>query len=119
MTLDYAGGAAADAGCVTAHYVASIYRRGESWYTRALRVTGPGEEDEWRLRQITALVRPPGLVLHRDERLAGVLERLTPRGDYSIYVLDRAESAGRQLSTQDLRARGAHAALDAHLTVLP
>ena len=117
MALDYEVVLPLMLACVTAHYVASIYRRGESVYTRALRVTGPGEEDEWRLRQITALVRPPGLVLHRDERLAGVLERLTPRGDYSIYVVDAQNQLVGQVSTPDLRREARTQRLDAHLTV--
>jgi len=117
MTLDYEVVLPLMLACVTAHYVASIYRRGESVYTRALRASGPGDEDEWRLRQITALVRPPGLVLHRDERLAGVLERLTPRGDYSIYVVDAQNQLVGQVSTQDLRREARAQRLDAHLTV--
>jgi CIC family chloride channel protein len=59
MTLDYEVVLPLMLACVTAHYVARIYRRGESVYTRALKASGPGDEDEWRLRQITALIRPP------------------------------------------------------------
>jgi chloride channel protein, CIC family len=117
MTLDYEVVLPLMLACVTAHYVASIYRRGDSVYTRALRATGPGDEDEWRLRQITALVRPPGLVLQRDERLAGVFERLAPRGDYSVYVVDSQNQLVGQVSTQDLRREARAQPADAHLTV--
>jgi CIC family chloride channel protein len=117
MTLDYEVVLPLMLACVTAHYVASIYRRGESVYTRALRATGPGDEAEWRLRQITALVRPPGMVLQRDERLAGVLERLAPRGDYSIYVVDSQNQLVGQVSTQNLRREARTQPVDAHRTV--
>jgi CIC family chloride channel protein len=117
MTLDYEVVLPLMLACVTAHYVASIYRRGESVYTRALRAGAPGDEDEWRLRQITALVRPPGMVLQRDERLAGVLQRLTPRGDYSIYVVDAQNQLVGQVATQELRRAARAQPVDAHLTV--
>jgi chloride channel protein, CIC family len=117
MTLDYEVVLPLMLACVTAHYVASIYRRGESVYTRALRASAPGDEDEWRLRQISALVRPPGMVLQRDERLAGVLERLAPRGDYSIYVVDAQNQLVGQVATQELRRVARTQPVDAHLTV--
>jgi CIC family chloride channel protein len=117
MTLDYEVVLPLMLACVTAHYVASIYRRGESVYTHALRATGPGDEDEWRLRQITALVRPPALVVQRDEPLAGVRERLAPRGDYSIYVVDAQHQLVGQLFTHDLRREVRGAPIDPHMTV--
>jgi CIC family chloride channel protein len=117
MTLDYEVVLPLMLACVTAHYVASIYRRGESVYTHALRATGPGDEDEWRLRQITALVRPPALVVQRDEPLAGVRERLAPRGDYSVYVVDSQHQLVGQLFTQDLRREVRGAPTDPHMTV--
>jgi chloride channel protein, CIC family len=117
MTLDYEVVLPLMLACVTAHYVASIYRRGESVYTRALRASGPGDEEEWRLRQISALVRPPGMVLQRDERLAGVLERLAPRGDYPVYVVDSQNQLVGQVATQDLRREARAQPADPHLTV--
>jgi CIC family chloride channel protein len=117
MTLDYEVVLPLMLACVTAHYVASIYRRGESVYTRALRATGPGDEEEWRLRQISALVRPPGMVLQRDERLTGVLERVPTRGDYSIYVVDSQNQLVGQVAAQDLRQQARARPVDPHLTV--
>ena len=117
MTLDYEVVLPLMLACVTAHYVASIYRRGESVYTRALRADAAADSDEWRVRQITKLVRPPSLVLQRDERLAGVFERLTPRGDYSIYVVDAQNQLVGQVSTQDLRRAARAQPVDAHQTV--
>jgi CIC family chloride channel protein len=117
MTLDYEVVLPLMLACVTAHYVARIYRRGESVYTRALRANAPGDEGEWRLRQIAALVRPPGLVLHRDERLTRVLERLPSRGDYSVYVVDAQNQLVGQVSAQDLRQQARTQPHEPHPTV--
>ena len=117
MTLDYEVVLPLMLACVTAHYVASIYRRGESVYTRVLKANASGDEEEWRLRQISALVRPPGLVLQRDEPLAGVLERLAPRGDYSVYVVDSQKQLVGQLFTHDLRREARAQPTDPHVTV--
>jgi CIC family chloride channel protein len=117
MTLDYEVVLPLMLACVTAHYVARIYRRGESVYTRALKASGPGDEDEWRLRQITALIRPPAMVLQRDERLAVALERMPPRGDYTIYVVDAQNQLVGQLASQELRRQTRSQPADPHLTV--
>jgi CIC family chloride channel protein len=117
MTLDYEVVLPLMLACVTAHYVARIFRRGESVYSRALRASGPGDEDEWRLRQITALIRPPAMVLQRDERLGVALERLPPRGDYTIYVVDSQNQLVGQVASQELRRHTRSETTDAHLTV--
>jgi CIC family chloride channel protein len=117
MTLDYEVVLPLMLACVTGHYVAGIYRRGESVYSRALRASGPGDEHEWRLRQITALVRPPGLVLQRDAGLGGVLERLSPRGDYSVYVVDPQNQLVGQVAARDLRRAARATPPDPQLTV--
>ncbi|MGH8232179.1 MAG: ClcB-like voltage-gated chloride channel protein, partial [Steroidobacteraceae bacterium] len=117
MTLDYEVVLPLMLACVTGHYVAGIYRRGESVYSRALRASGPGDEHEWRLRQITALVRPPGLVLQRDAGLGGVLERLSPRGDYSVYVVDPQNQLVGQVAARDLRRAARATPADPQLTV--
>ena len=88
MTLDYDVVLPLMLACVTAHYVARIYRRGESVYTRSLKSKGPGDEDEWRLRQITALIRPPAWCCSAMSRSGAALERLPARGGGSAYVVD-------------------------------
>jgi CIC family chloride channel protein len=117
MTLDYEVVLPLMLACVTAHYVASIYRRGESVYTRALKAGGPGDEAEWRLRQITALIRPPALVLQRDQRLATALEHLPPRGDHPVYIVDSQNQLVGQVSAQELRRQSRSQPTDPHLTV--
>jgi len=117
MTLDYEVVLPLMLACVTAHYVARIYRRGESVYTRALKASGPGDEDEWHLRQITALIRPPALVLQRDERLAAALEPLAARGDYTVYVVDSQNQLVGQLAARELRRPTRSQPADPHHTV--
>src|SRR5580692_839959 len=74
MTLDYEVVLPLMLACVTAHYVARIYRRGESVYTKTLKARGSGSPEEWNLRQITALIRPPRLTVQRDAPLRDALE---------------------------------------------
>jgi CIC family chloride channel protein len=96
MTLDYEVVLPLMLECVTGHYVARIYRHGESVYTRTLKAKGPGDKDEWNLQQISALIRPPGLRLHRDSLLRDALER--PQGVAgTAYVVDGQEQLVGQI----------------------
>jgi chloride channel protein, CIC family len=102
MTLDYEVVLPLMLACVTGHYVARIYRQGESVYTRALKAKGPGDKAEWNLRQIAALIRPPSLKLHRDSMLSDALNR--PTGAPSLaYVVDSQNQLVGQLDTTALR----------------
>jgi chloride channel protein, CIC family len=120
MTLNYDVVLPLMLACVTAHYVARIYRHGESVYTRSLKAHGPGSQEEWRLRQITALIRPPLLTIQRDEPLRAVIERLPARAVGNGYVVDpqhqlvgTVDLAGLKRLTREPK-RGHH-----HLSVAP
>jgi chloride channel protein, CIC family len=117
MTLDYEVVLPLMLACVTGHYVARIYRRGESVYTRSLTAKGPGDEDEWHLRQITALVRPPPAVMQRDEPLATALERAQARGLGWAYVIDNDQQLVGQLDPGAVVRRGGSRTLGAGYTV--
>lgn len=109
MTLDYEVVLPLMLACVTGHYVARIYRRGESVYTRSLTSKGPGDVDEWRLRQITALIRPPGAVLQRDQSLQSAREQALARGGGNAYVIDGEKQLVGQLDLTALaRQPGTH-----------
>lgn len=86
MTLSYDVVLPLILACVTGHYVARIYRRGESVYTRSLRARGRDTPDEWRPRQIDALIRQPDVVLRREQPVSDVLER--PPASTYVYVVD-------------------------------
>jgi len=102
MTLDYEVVLPLMLACVTGHYVARIYRQGESVYTRTLKAKGPGDKEEWNLRQITALIRPPGLQLHRDSLLSNALDRPSG-GANTAYVLDSQNQLVGQLDIAAVR----------------
>lgn len=101
MTLDYEVVLPLMLACVTGHYVARIYRGGQSVYTRSLRARGPGDVEEWRLRQIAALIRPAGPLLQRELPLASAYRMARSRGGGNAYVIDSEKQLVGQL---DLRA---------------
>jgi CIC family chloride channel protein len=103
MTLDYDVVLPLMLACVTAHYVARIYLRGESVYTRSLKAPMAGDDAEWRLRQITALVRPPALVLRREQPLRTALAQLPARGAQRAYVVDAEQQLVGELELAPLR----------------
>jgi CIC family chloride channel protein len=103
MTLDYDVVLPLMLASVTAHYVARIYLHGESVYTRSLRASMTEQGADWRLRQITALVRPPVLVLQRDEPLHAALARAPARGAQRAYVVDAEQQLVGELDLASLR----------------
>jgi CIC family chloride channel protein len=109
MTLDYEVVLPLMLACVTGHYVARIYRRGESVYTRSLQSRARGEEEDWRLRQIAALIRPPAWLVQRDEPLDALLERPQARSGAVAYVLDEQKQLVGQLDVASLRRPAAEA----------
>jgi len=117
MTLDYEVVLPLMLACVTGHYVASIYRGGESVYTHSLSSKGPGNEDEWRLRQITALIRPPGALLQRDQPLGAALEQARARGAGRAYVVDSEKQLVGQLDSAALLRQSGTQLLPPALTV--
>jgi chloride channel protein, CIC family len=103
MTLNYDVVLPLMLACVIAHYVARFYRHGESVYTHSLKAQGPGSEDEWRLRQISALIHPPDLILQRDELLSSVTERLPARLSGTVYVRDSQGQLVGEIDAADLK----------------
>jgi CIC family chloride channel protein len=102
MTLDYEVVLPLMLACVTGHYVARIYRRGESVYTKTLKARGSGSPEEWNLRQITALIRPPRLTVQRDAPLRDALEGAAGSAG-TAYVLDAQQQLVGLLDVGALR----------------
>jgi CIC family chloride channel protein len=102
MTLDYEVVLPLMLACVTGHYVARIYRGGESVYTHSLSDKGPGDIEEWRLRQIAALVRPPGPLLQRDQPMRAIYEQARARGGGRVYVVDSEKQLVGQMDLSTL-----------------
>jgi CIC family chloride channel protein len=73
--------------CVSAHYAAKVYRRGESIYHGSLH-RGPGKADEgdWRLRTVEALVKPAAAIVPADTPIAQMFAQLPTRALERVYV---------------------------------
>lgn len=92
MTLDYQIVLPLMLTCVTAHYTARVYRRGESIYHATLaRATGAADDDDWRLRTVDALVKPAPAIVQRATTLKSMFDALPKRPLTRVYVLDGEE----------------------------
>jgi CIC family chloride channel protein len=92
MTADYEMVLPLMLSCVTAHYTAKVYRRGESIYHAALnRAMASGERDDWRLKTVDALVKPAAATVTRGTTLQEMFARLPRRATERVYVLDGDE----------------------------
>jgi chloride channel protein, CIC family len=104
--------------CVTAHYTAKVYRRGESVYHASLVRAAAAEDSrgEWRLRTIDALIQEPQLAVQRDTTLGSLFERLPRRPVERVYVVDGTELIA-WLDPRSVATRLQRGELDASLTV--
>jgi len=92
MTLDYDMVLPLMLACVTAHYTAKVYRRGESIYHAALKGRAGG--DGWQLNNVAALIKPAAAVFSRDITLKEMFEKLPRRPLERAYVTDGEELVG-------------------------
>jgi CIC family chloride channel protein len=92
MTLDYDMVLPLMLACVTAHYTAKVYRRGESVYHAALR--GRSTNDGWQLNTVAALIKPAAAVVARNMTLKEMFEKLPRRPLERAYVTDGDELVG-------------------------
>lgn len=93
MTLDYDIVLPLMLACVTAHYAAKVYRRGESVYAHALRRDagadeGAGAEQDWRLRTVQSLVKPTAAVVSPETTLKSLFATLPTRPVNRVYVIE-------------------------------
>jgi chloride channel protein, CIC family len=88
MTLDYEIMLPLMLTCVTAHYAAKVYRRGESIYHGSLhKAAATGAEEDWRLRTIETLVKPAVATTTRDTSVQQMLAALPVRTLERVYVI--------------------------------
>jgi CIC family chloride channel protein len=92
MTLDYDMVLPLMLACVTAHYTAKVYRRGESIYHAALR--GRASGDDWQLNNVAPLIKPASAVFPGNMSLKEMFEKLPRRPLERAYVIDGDELAG-------------------------
>ncbi len=92
MTLDYDMVLPLMLACVTAHYTAKVYRRGESVYDAALKGRAGG--DDWQLNNVAALIKPASAVFPRSMSLKEMFEKLPRRPLERAYITDGTELVG-------------------------
>jgi CIC family chloride channel protein len=104
--------------CVSAHYTAKVYRRGESVYHASLARAAAAEDGagEWRLRSIDALIKQPPLSVQRDTTLHSLFAQLPSAPLERVYVVDGLELIA-WLDPRSLAARLERGELDESLTV--
>jgi CIC family chloride channel protein len=91
MTLDYQVVLPLMLACVTAHYTAKVYRRGESIYHDSLApesTSAASAQEEWRLIAVGALIKPCAAVVRRGTSLRQVLNELPKRPVDAVYVVN-------------------------------
>lgn len=89
MTADYQIVLPLMLACVVAHFTAKVYRRGESIYHASLAHAFRAEGvDDWRLRNISALVKPVPAVIAAATTLQELLAKLPPRPVTRVYVTE-------------------------------
>ncbi|MBS0581039.1 MAG: ClcB-like voltage-gated chloride channel protein [Proteobacteria bacterium] len=92
MTLDYDIVLPLMLTCVTAHYTAKVYRRGESVYHAALShgLAGSGSND-WRLKTVSSLVKPAVSIVKPSATLREMFAQLPRRPVGRVYIVERDE----------------------------
>ena len=87
LTLDYDILLPLMLACVTAHYTAKVYRKGQSVYHATLNRAMVAEHgDDWRLRTVEALVKPPAAVVTASTSLADIYDQLPKRPLERVYL---------------------------------
>ncbi len=114
MTLDYDMVLPLMLACVTAHYTAKVYRRGESIYHAALK--GRASGDGWQLNTVAALIKPAAAVIAPTMTLKDMFEKLPRRPLERAYVIERDELAG-WLDLRELLAALRNGTVDGAATV--
>jgi CIC family chloride channel protein len=91
MTADYEIVLPLMLACVTAHYTAKVYRRGESIYHASLHRVASGQDpDDWRLRTVEALVKPAAATVLPTLTVREMLARLPGKPLERVYVVNAA-----------------------------
>jgi CIC family chloride channel protein len=87
MTLDHQVVLPLILACVTAHYVAKVYRGGASIYRESLMPSGDGGST-WQLRTVADLIRPAAAVAKESTSVQDMLRNLPGRPVRAVYVVN-------------------------------
>jgi CIC family chloride channel protein len=87
MTADYDMVLPLMLACVTAHYTAKVYRRGESIYHSSL-MRAAARGPDWRVRTVESLVKPAVATVSPTKTLAALFAELPKRPLDRVYVVN-------------------------------
>ncbi len=116
MTLDYDIVLPLMLACVTAHYAAKVYRRGESVYAHALKRNNSDPAQDWRLRTVESLIKPTASIVSPATPLKSLFAALPKRPVNRVYVVED-EQIVAWLDPREILARFQSGALDGEMPV--
>lgn len=87
MTLDHQVVLPLILACVTAHYVAKVYRGGASIYRESLMPSAEGRS-VWQLRTVADLIRPAAAVVKETTTVEDMLRNLPRRPVRAVYIVN-------------------------------
>jgi CIC family chloride channel protein len=119
MTLDHQVVLPLILACVTAHYVAKVYRGGASIYRESLEpATAGGAAVNWQLRTIADLIKPAAAVVDQTAQIQDMLHNLPRRPVRAVYIVNRDRELVGFLDPREVFARMKRLEIDPHTTVL-
>ncbi len=107
MTLDHQVVLPLILACVTAHYVAKVYRGGASIYRESLMpaAASGSAAAAWHLRTITDLIKPAGAVVREATTVQRMLETLPRRPVRAVYIVNGDQELVASLDPRDTFAQ--------------
>lgn len=119
MTLDHQVVLPLILACVTAHYVAKVYRGGASIYRESLEpVTRGGTLVYWHLRTVADLIKPAAAVVSETSTVSVMLQKLPKRPVRSVYILNKDLELVASLDPREIFRQAKRREIDASRTVL-
>ncbi len=106
MTLDHQVVLPLILACVTAHYVAKVYRGGASIYRDSLAPAAPnGPAEAWHIRTIADLIKPAGAVVREGTTVKQMFDTLPKRPAGAVYVVNAESELLASIDPRDVFAR--------------
>jgi len=118
MTADYQIVLPLMLACVTGHYTAKVYRRGESIYHASLnRDSSTADADDWRVRTVEALVKPAAATVLPSLTLREMFAQLPSKPLERVYVVNAAGELSAWLDPRKVLDEVQNQRLDSAVTV--
>ena len=119
MTLDHQVVLPLILACVTAHYVAKVYRGGASIYRESLApAAADGSSVAWQLRTVAELIKPAVAVVGEAMSVRQMLDTLPPRPVQAVYIVNADEELVASVEPREIFAKVERREIDADTPVL-